>query len=47
MRNSSIIGGPYYNGIKPRRFLKDLTSYYNSKKMTSNGGKSYNEAYGN
>jgi hypothetical protein len=46
MRNSSLIGGPYHNGVKPRRFLNDLTIYYNTKKMTSNGGKKYNLQYG-
>jgi hypothetical protein len=46
MRNSSIIGGPYHNGLRPRKFLFELTSYYNTKKMTSNGGKHYNDLYG-
>jgi hypothetical protein len=46
MRNSIFNAGPYYNGIRPKKFLAELTAYYNEKSLTSNGGKSYNEAFG-
>lgn len=46
MRNSSLIGGPYHNGVRPRRYMNDLVKYYQHKMLTSNGGKKYNEQYG-
>jgi hypothetical protein len=47
MRNSSMISGPYHKGLRPRVFLSELTSFYQSKKMTSAAGKQYNVAFGN
>ena len=46
MRNSVFFVGPYYNGIRPKRFLDHLCCYYRDKAMTSNGGKHYNVAFG-
>jgi hypothetical protein len=46
MRTSIFSVGPYYNGIRPKKFLSNLSSYYNKKAMTSNGGKQFNAAYG-
>ena len=46
MRNSIFNAGPYYNGIRPKKFLANLTAYYNKKSMTSNGGLRYNENFG-
>ena len=46
MRNSIFSAGPYFNGIRPKKFLVNLSDYYNKKSMTSNGGKEYNESFG-
>jgi hypothetical protein len=46
MRNSIFSAGPYFNGIRPKGFLVNLSDYYTKKSMTSNGGKHYNEAFG-
>lgn len=46
MKNSVFSAGPYYNGIRPKKFLANLTAYYNKKSMTSNGGKVYNPDFG-
>jgi hypothetical protein len=39
--------GPHFNGLRPKRFLANLTEYYNKKSLTSNGGKEYNDSFGN
>ena len=44
MKNSIYSRGPYFNGIRPKRFLANLTDYYNRKSLTSDGGKQYNES---
>jgi len=46
MRNSIFNAGPYFNGLRPKRFLVELTDYYNRKSMTSNGGKHFNPSFG-
>jgi hypothetical protein len=46
MKNSIYSRGPYYNGLRPKGFLVNLTAYYNMKSLTSNGGKEYNPSFG-
>jgi hypothetical protein len=46
MRNSIFSAGPYFNGIRPKKFLVNLSDYYNKKSLTSNGGKEYNNDFG-
>jgi len=46
MRNSMYSRGPHFNGIRPKRFLDNLTDYYTNKSRTSNGGKEYNPSFG-
>jgi len=46
MRNSINNAGPYFNGIRPKKFLVNLSEYYNKKSLTSNGGKEFNESFG-
>lgn len=46
MKNSIFSVGPYLNGLRPKRFMNNLTDYYNMKSLTSNGGKHYNEDFG-
>jgi hypothetical protein len=46
MRNSMYDRGPFHNGLRPRRFLADLSKYYNHKTLTSGAGKQFNHSYG-
>jgi len=46
MKNAIYSVGPYLNGVRPKRFLHELTDYYTRKTLTSSGGKQFNEAFG-
>lgn len=45
MKNTIFYTGPFVNGLRPHPFMRKLSEYYYLKKMTSDGGKCYNESF--
>jgi len=46
MKHSEFFPAPYFNGVRPKPFLKETKDFYVKKAMTYGGKKRFNKDFG-